>query len=167
MQLVRNETLFSEVRGYTVIDAVVTPDEHNSMHGKLADSDTEHPHSFVFHPIHELHNDLDSDIVAVAAGVVAWDAALLDLLPEGIIGIHCVLVNNCGQTFTYELGGRDALFQGKGDLHDPAYDKYERFVNLALNAHPETTATTGHCQYGMVRVDFWIYLLAKKFLGKG
>ena len=70
------------------------------MHSKLTDSDSQHPHSFFFEPIHEVAGDYHSPVVAVIGGGIAWDHSMRNLLPEGVRGIIAVVKNSCGQSYT-------------------------------------------------------------------
>ena len=99
------ETTFSIVTPYKSADLVFTKEEHAAMHSKLKDSTPEHPHNFAIHPVHEDPTDPQSKIVAVLTAGVALDAALLDLLPNGVEGIHCIIKNNMNQSFSYEIIG--------------------------------------------------------------
>jgi len=53
------------------------------------------------------------------------DRAQLELFDT--TGMICVIGNECGQMFTYEINGPEAKYVGDGDLHDPKYDYLERF----------------------------------------
>jgi len=104
-----------------------------------------------FQAIHKNVGDSDSETVALVSLAFAWDAALQHLLPEGVEGIHSIIKNNCGQAFSYEINGADAIFVGEGDLHETKFDDREVVANLALHSHPEFATTSGHCQFSMVR----------------
>lgn len=143
------ETTLTPVMPYRSADVVFTREEHAAMHSKLKDSTPEHPHVFAFHPVHEDPLNYDSNIVATVSGAVALDAAFLDLLPTGVNGIVCVIKNNMNQTFTYEIDGHDAIYQGEGDRHETKYDDMSIEVSLALHSHPDYLATPGHAQYQM------------------
>ena len=148
----KNQTIVTRVRPYSVaIGTALTQEEHEAMHSALLDSSTEHPHSFMFHPIHEDFEDYNSPIVGVLGGGVAWDKALLDLLPDGVNGIDAIISNNCNQSYTYEINGHDAIFKGDRDLHDRKYDEMGVMVDLALHSHGDFESTPGHCQFSMVR----------------
>jgi hypothetical protein len=148
----KNETLVSLVRPYTGVPAALTQEEHEAMHSKLTeDSQTDHPHSFVYTPIHKVVGDYNSEIVAIVGCGAAWDASLRNLLPEGVEGILSVIRNSCNQTYTYEISGRDAFYLGEGDQHEEKYGHKEVVVDLALHTHPNFTSTPGHCKYSMVR----------------
>lgn len=136
----------------------MTREEHNELHTELLDPRAENPHSFFVHPIHRALRpgeplDTNREIMGVLAGASAWDVALLDLLPDGVVGIHAVVSNNCGQSYTYEIRGGDALYLGPEDLHETQYDGMDVNVNLALHEHPDFATTPGHCQYQMVRTS--------------
>lgn len=119
------------------------------MHSNRKGSSTEHPHSFFFHAIRADPDDSDSEVVAVLGGALAWDAALQDLLPVNVAGIHAVISNDCNQSYTYEIDGEDAFFIGEGDFHSKAFDSFK--VEVALNLHTRSDFSTveGHCQYKM------------------
>lgn len=146
----KNQTVISKIQPYTnAIGNSISEEDHNAMHSALPNSSVEHPHSVFIHPILRDPNDPESPVVGVVGGGVAWDAALQDLLPNGVLGIMVVIRNNCNQTFTYEMDGEDAFYRGEGDAHDPQYDEYEVIVDLALHTHAEFLETPGHCLFQM------------------
>ena len=71
----RNETIVTRVRPYArAIGTVMTPEEHAALHSALdEDSNAEHPHSILFHPIHANVNDDQSDVVGFLGAGAAWD----------------------------------------------------------------------------------------------
>ena len=142
--LLRNETLVTAVKPFNALPA----EEHRFFHPDADEVD--HPHSFLYHPVYERVKDSTSNIVATLTSSVAWDASMRYLLPDTVKGIRSVIKNNCNQSFTYEVVGRQAFYLGDGDLHDTKFDEYELFVDLALHTHPDYTSTPGHCQYSMV-----------------
>lgn len=102
IEVLGNQTLVTRVRPYAAaIGTAFAENEHDALHSTLPEGETEHPHSFFFHPVHKDSNDPRSDVVAVVSGGSAWDAALRNLLPEGVNGITVVVKNNCNQTYTY------------------------------------------------------------------
>jgi hypothetical protein len=113
----------------------------------------------VYTPIHKVVGDTNSEVVAIFGTGTAWDAALLNLLPDDVVGIHAVIKNNCNQSYTYAIDGKDAFYLGEGDSHDPKYDDLELAVSLAVHTHPNFTSTPGHCQYSMVRA--WSILVGE------
>lgn len=143
-----NETVIAAVRPYAnAIGNSISAEEHAAMHSKLGNSKTEHPHSVFIHPILKDVTNSSSEVVGIIAAGVAWDAALQDLLPEGVWGVYAVIENDCDQTYTYEIDGAEAFFLGEGDSHEMVYDDYEVVVDLSLHLHPEFETTPGHCQY--------------------
>jgi hypothetical protein len=149
MQTLKNETLVTRVRPFASVPMAMTQEEHSDMHSKSAYSKPEHPHSFVFYPIHKVVGNYATDIVAVVGAAIAWDEALLNILPDGITGIRAIVKNDCNQAFTYTIDGRDAIFEGEGDLSDSQFSDMEVTVDLALHTHPNFTATDGHCQFSL------------------
>jgi len=114
MVKLKHETTFTIVMSCRSIHLIFTQEEHAAMHSKLKDSAPEHPHSVANHPIQRDPTDCDSDIVGHLSAGVALDAALLNLLPDGVEGIHCVVKNNMNQTFAHEINGRDVVCVGEG-----------------------------------------------------
>ena len=109
------------------------------------------PHSFVFHPVHLLVTENQS-IVAALGGTIAWDAALIDLLPTGVVGLMVELYNNCGQSFQYQINGPQVAYLGTTPTNtvNSSYAGMELTVDLALPMNLTYTLTSGHCQYTMV-----------------
>ena len=105
----------------------------------------------MFHPVHAKFGDQESEVVALSAISLAWDAALRNLLPSDVEGIHVVGKNNCGQSFTYEIVGRDAFFRGDADLHEPEFDGRGFYVSLDFHEHGDFFKMPGHCAYSLVR----------------
>ena len=144
------ETVFTIVMAYRSIHLVLTAEEHAAYHSKLKDSTPEHPHVLANHPIHRDPTDENSEIVAMISSGVALDASLLDLLPEDVNGLHCVLKNNANQTFTYEINGHDAIYLAPEDLHEAQYDHLEVEVDLSIQTHPLAKGMPGNTQFRMV-----------------
>lgn len=95
-----------------------------------------------------MKNNPDSGVVGFLTGVVAFDAFLVNLLPEGAEGITVVLENTCGQAFTYKLTGRSAFYQGEGDFHDKSFDGMKKTVPFHGFEDPESAASfQGVCLY--------------------
>lgn len=111
----KQETLFTRVRSYVSANGAFTEEEHAAKHSPLfAHVLSQLPHSFVFHAIRKDPDANDSDIVAMVVGGMAWDAALLGLLPKNANGIFVVIKNTCGQSYTFLINGPDATFMGEG-----------------------------------------------------
>jgi len=62
----------------------------------------DHPHSLFAQPVFDAST---KDVIGLLFGALPWDFYLVDLLPEGVNGVICVLRNSCGQSYTYELNG--------------------------------------------------------------
>jgi hypothetical protein len=96
------------------------------------DVDTRLPRSVIFQPIytqHNFHNDnpgLDTPkLQGIYFGVLSWQSYFEGLVPEGVNGIYCVIRNDCEQSFTFLINGREAVYLGEGDLHETRYDANE------------------------------------------
>ena len=107
------------------------------------------PRSVAFYPVHEIVGFEKSNIVAVVAAVTAWETPLSNVLSSDVEGIHVVLMNDCNQSYTYNVNGSKAVFEGEGDLHERKFSHYKVQVDLAAHLNPKFTSTSGHCQYKM------------------
>jgi hypothetical protein len=101
-------TIFSDI--YGIADLASKEEDHKAFHAQLvSSSDTEsgykRPHTYFPQPIfREIYNDT-SEIVGYISALVPWDRYFVNLLPEGVKEITCVLKNTCGQSFTYFIDG--------------------------------------------------------------
>mmetsp|Transcript_18107 Transcript_18107/g.36476 ORF Transcript_18107/g.36476 Transcript_18107/m.36476 type:complete len:1137 (+) Transcript_18107:96-3506(+) len=143
------DTVWTKVRPYATAGVSMSQEQHDALHSVREGSKSDHPHSFVWHPVHEKIDDFDSKIVAVIGAGVAWDVPLRNLLPDTVTGIYAVISNSCNQSYTYLLEGSDALYIGEGDLHDHNYDSEGEFYDLSLGKNPEFATTPGHCLYSL------------------
>jgi Adenylate and Guanylate cyclase catalytic domain len=126
---------------------------HNKLLGDHGNSDNgrdsyDHPHCEVTVQVYETTNDDESRPRGVLSGFIGWDRYLLNLLPDDVEGLTCVLKNSCGQTYTYEINGNTAAFLGAGDFHDAAFDHTEVVIPFYELKTPQLTETLpGHCLY--------------------
>ena len=122
VKTLKYDGLWTKVRPYVTVGLSMSEEAHDALHSLRKGSRSDHPHSFVFRPVHERVDDYESKIVAVIGAAVAWDLPLRNLLPDTVTGISAVISNSCNQSYTYLLDGGDALYIGEGDLHDNNYD---------------------------------------------
>jgi class 3 adenylate cyclase len=88
--------------------AVVDPTDENPS-----------PQSLLVTPIFDGYSADDRKFVAAVVSVLPWDFYYKDLLHDGVAPIHVVVEDGkCGNSFTYEIRGSEALYLGEGDLHD-------------------------------------------------
>jgi hypothetical protein len=67
-------------------------------------------------------NSQNKKVVGILGVTFFWRDLVKDLLPNGRHDIVTVFDNGCGQSFTYEITGPDAVFLGTGDLHNSKYN---------------------------------------------
>jgi cytoskeletal protein RodZ len=93
---------------------------------------------------------LTGEMSGILLTVIEWSRYLNSILPSGVNGIVAVLSNTCGQTFTYQINGPEAVFVGDGDLHDSNYDTFVVSSGLTggswLSKSNETTSGAA-CMY--------------------
>jgi Adenylate and Guanylate cyclase catalytic domain len=140
--------------------------DHEAYHKKLLGDDFDqdsghdaydHPHCEVTVQVYETTNDDSSIPRGVLSGFMGWDRYLLNLLPDDVEGITCVLKNTCDQAFTYEINGRMAAYKGAGDFHDPGFDYTEVVIPFyELKNAQLTESLPGHCLY-----SFHLYATSK------
>jgi class 3 adenylate cyclase len=74
--------------------------------------------------------DVDTrKVVGVLCSMLYW-RIYLDILPQDMRGIVCVLENSNNQTFTYQID-KEVKYLGIGDLHDPEYDGFVESGDIA------------------------------------
>lgn len=147
------DTVWTRVRPYATAGVSMSKEQHDALHSQREGSKSDHPHSFVWHPVHEKINDVDSPIVAVIGAGLSFDIPLRGLLPDQVSGIYAVISNNCNQSYTYLLDGPDALYIGEGDIHDMEYESDGAAFDLSLGTNPEFNTTPGHCRYRLVSAE--------------
>lgn len=138
----RNETTYSEIRQFIGL----APDEHKGFHSIENDNN---PHAFGHYPVFKVAGDQSSGVVAMLVTAIAYDASMMNLLPENVKGMLAVLENTCGQTFSYIIDGKEAIYQDMDDRHDQKYDDFAVDVNLAISRNEKLATTPGHCMYTM------------------
>lgn len=158
------DTVWTRVRPYATAGVSMSQEQHDAMHSNREGSKSDHPHSFVWHPVHEKVDDYDSPIVAIIGAGIAWDIPLRNLLPDTVSGIHAVISNNCNQSYTYFLDGPDALYVGEGDLHDNKYESDGVIFDLSRGTNPNFATTSGHCLYQLVSIEHLDSSMTKKIL---
>ena len=100
---------------------------HHGYDDKHSGNDHDHqsaPHAIIMTPIYDTFDENSKNLVGIIHGQLVWEFYLRDLLPAGVPLIDAVLVNSCGQKYTYSVDGPTAMFVGEGDNHDTRYDDY-------------------------------------------
>jgi hypothetical protein len=85
------------------------------------------PHGFLLVPVQKEFVDKDQETVGILIGVTVFSNLLDRLLPEGRDGIIAILSDSCGNTMSFELSSGKAAFLGYEDLHEQAFEDYERY----------------------------------------
>lgn len=79
---------------------------HDSMHPESRANRYSHPHTLTAQPVYDSLSR-ETKVVGYLFSVFAWDAILVNLLPEGVSGIIVVIRNTCGEFCTYVLNGNE------------------------------------------------------------
>jgi class 3 adenylate cyclase len=145
----RTEALWTNVRHYTTVGLVFTPEQHEEMHSNLKGSQPDQPHSFRYIPVHRTLQDNTSDTVAILNFPVAWDVPLRNALPQAVEPVNVVLRNSCNQTFTYLVDGPDVYYTGEGDLHDHAFEADGLSFDLWQSNDPDFLTDPYHCRFSV------------------
>ncbi|CAB9515790.1 Receptor-type guanylate cyclase gcy [Seminavis robusta] len=149
MEYLQYETVFTgSSGGDTTPDRILGADVHATYHSQI-NGTSKTPHGYALQPVHQDPLDQNSNIVGMVTAAMAFDAALRNLLPDGVHGITCVVTSIAAVNFTYEVDGQNAYYLGLDDLHETKYDDYGIQVDLALHTNPEYTTIPGHSQYQM------------------
>lgn len=87
------------------------------------------PFSSVYIPVYDSY-DNERKTVGVLVSVMRWATFFEDILPPNSEAVTIVLENTIEGAFTYLVTPTEAIFQGKGDLHDTKYDHLVRKANF-------------------------------------
>lgn len=105
------------------------------------------PHSYLLQPLYDDLN-LNRTAIGFLSAFLRWGTFFENVLPEHERGVMIVLFGTCGRKFSYILNGYDAVFIGKGDLHDSEYDELSVDFEIVPFAKLEDTiGEQKHCQY--------------------
>jgi CHASE domain len=114
--------------------------------------DDKHPHSILINPIYSSlkkdHHDQD-DMVGLLVAVVSWEMYFSNILHDSNDGVVVVLDNACDEHFTYRIDGPEAIFLGRGDLHDPQYNALESRTPFAPFLKLNHSSSDEHCEYDL------------------
>ena len=87
-------------------ELVMSPEQHEQYHNELVINGRDHDaHSVYMVPVFADAFDTNSPLVGLLSSFFTWDRYVVNLLPEGVRGIICVIRNTCGQAVSYELVG--------------------------------------------------------------
>ena len=79
--------------------------DHDSRRGsQTAPVNLTQPHGNLIQPVFSTL-DTTGEIVGYIMGIMAFDAYLINLLPDGVRGVLVVFESTCGDKYTYELNG--------------------------------------------------------------
>jgi hypothetical protein len=128
------------------------------LYGGAIRDDPTHPHSFLLQPVYEDFLEEDEEhsdnnetvgILGVVIAIIGWDRNFQNLLPPKAHGIIIVMRDTCGDEFTYQVNGADAIFLGYGDYHDPKYAYLEHLDAFDVLQKLKKSENHLHCEYFM------------------
>lgn len=105
-------------------------------------ADGNNPESVVIHPLFE-----DSTLVAGIVAVISWNSFANDLFHQNMNGMIVVLVDSCGQSFTYKMDKTGANLLGKGDQHEVEFDALAHVAEVA--PFLEVNSEDDICRYSL------------------
>ena len=94
--------------------------------------------------------------VGVLTGTFYWRDMIAGSLPRGYDPVIAVFTNSCNPTFTYKIDGPEAVFLGRGDLHDQQFDDMvisssffdlRHFNNIHDSGYTGPTLDDGFCPF--------------------
>jgi hypothetical protein len=107
-----------------------------------------YPRAYVIQPIFAADGD-PQEVVGFAAAIILFNNLLLSHIPSETNGVEYVItVNNV--VLTYRILGGEPVFKGIGDLHDRAYDRHVRSVNIV-----QELSAVEHCDEMVYVIDFY------------
>ena len=123
------------------------------LYGGSVYDDPTHPHSFLLQPVyHDFIHHSEADILGVVTAIIGWDHYFENLLPPEAHGIVVVMKDTCGDVFSYQINGAEAVFLGYEDYHETKYTHLEEKSFFDPLHKLEVSDTHEHCEY-----DLFIY----------
>ena len=92
------------------------------------------------------HHD-SSHLKGVVIAILPWDHYFENILPPEAHGVVVVMKDTCGDVFSYQVNGPDAVFLGYDDFHDPAYEALEETAAFAPFRRLNFSNNHKHCFY--------------------
>jgi len=90
---------------------------------------TEDPASPMLYPVFDRFGK-DRKVGGILYTSIYWRFMMMNILPENVRGIVCVVGNSDGQKHTYVVNGNDAVHLGEGDIHDDDYSHMGYSIDL-------------------------------------
>jgi len=104
------------------------------------DDDPTEPFGDIYYPIlrsfgdsvyyNETAHTEEDEVAGSFTATYFFRELIRNILPTGSDGIVTVFENDCDQKFSYQINGPDTLYLGPDDFHDPAFDAFQRVVQL-------------------------------------
>jgi hypothetical protein len=135
--------------------------------GAIAD-DIVHFHSLLLEPIYPTFDDHDNnDLVGFLAAVVPWDAFFSNILHDEAHDTVVVVHNSCGDNFTYQINGPQAIFLGAKDMHERKFSHLGVSAPFASFLQHDFEDTHEHCVYDtyMTNRPIWFALVVVLIFG--
>jgi class 3 adenylate cyclase len=126
------------------------------MKKHLKDQNAEYqgqPLATIFYPIFNTLEKETRTLVGMFAATLSFEKLFVGSLPVGSGGILCVIHNECGDTFSFEINGQEALYLGPGDLHNVEYDSLEvqsyEFASVGSPTSLSVEINSDYCPYSL------------------
>jgi class 3 adenylate cyclase len=117
---------------------------HINSHNDSYDSPP--PTSTYLQPVFDVFDESSRVIVAYVIASFDWACSLHGILHEHqSAGVDIVLSDCHGDQYTWTLQGQEAMFRGKGDLHDELYGKYQASMQFAPYSNQTDAEQNGAC----------------------
>ena len=121
------------------------------LFGTAAPQKGKDPQSIIVLPVFRQTGNSTSDIIGHLVAVIPWGLFFQNVLQEGQNGVHAVLRESCGSSFTYVINGGNATFLADEDVHETVYDDMKRSTSFATyDGDLDGISDSGlsdHCEY--------------------
>jgi len=118
----------TEVGGYgykATFDLVLQSGQHRHSKERYE----ENPMTSMVYPVFDGFGE-DRRVGGVLYTTIYWRFLMMNILPDNIYGVVCVLENSNGQFHTFQINGGDAVHLGQGDSHDDDYSHLAHSIDL-------------------------------------
>lgn len=105
-------------------------------------------HTLLTYPVFDSF-EADKQLAGMVFTDIYWKILFSNL--SNLDGIICVIENSHNQTFAYRIDGHTATSLGRGDPHDPKYNRFE--VSTDINTHLSDRASPENRAYNTVHLS--------------
>ena len=85
----------------------------------------------MIYPVFDSFDLKNRKVAGVISSSLYWQQYFMNILPDDMQGVICVLENTLGQIMTFRIDGAEVTYMGEGDLHVDEFDHMVQSEDVA------------------------------------